>query len=255
MTAGPLAPGRNSVVGKVRLILDALAASNGVVGLSELSRRTELPKATVYRLCCDLVAWGVVERAGDAFRLGMRLFELGSQVPGRRMLRDAALPFLEDLAAATCQTVHLAVLDGLDVIYIERLPGRSTSEVPSSIAARLPVHCTATGRCLLAFGPDALFAQVAAAGLDARTPQSITNVDELREVLVGVRDVGFAIERGEVSAGLMSVGAPVFELGNRLAGAVSVTGRLDELDSGSIAPIVRVAAFGLSRRLGATVMA
>ncbi|MDA3037942.1 MAG: IclR family transcriptional regulator [Actinomycetota bacterium] len=245
-------PAPHTVIGKVRLILNALAESGGVLGLSELARRTDLSKATVHRLCGELVAWGVVQRAGDAFRLGSLLFELGSRVPARRLLRDAALHFLEDLSVASGQTVHLAVLDGLDVMYVERLPGRSTREVPSSVASRLPLHCTATGRCLLAFGPAELFEQVVAAGLTQRTARSVGEGDELRRLLDQVRLDGVATEIGEVFAGLMSVGAPVFELGNQLVGAISVTGGIDELDATALTPLVRLAAAGLSRRLGAS---
>ncbi len=247
-----------TVIGKVAQILDALAASDGVLGLSELARTSGLPKSTVHRICGELVGWGVVERSGDAFRLGSRLFELGSRVPGRRLLRDTALPIMEDLSSATQQTVHLAVLEGVEVMYVERLPGRSASEVPSSVAARLPLYCTATGRCLLANGPERLLDRVLDAGLEARTDRSVLDPEQLRATLATVLEDGFAIERGEVSDGLMSVGAPVFELGDRLAGALAVTGPEATLDSetidiAAVVDLVRDAAAELSRRLGAPV--
>lgn len=240
-----------SVVGKVRNILDALA-DGGVLGLSELSRRSGVAKPTVHRLCSELVEWGVVERAGDAFRLGPRLFELGGRVPGRRNLREAALPFVEDLFVATGQTVHLAVLDGLEVIYLERLTGRRFSPAPSSVADRLPLHCTATGKCLLAFGPPELLDEVIAGGLPARTGQSITDGAVLVEELGRVRQDGTATERGEVSEGHVAVGAPIFELGDRIAGALSVTGQEGVVDLEQVRTLVRLTAGGLSRRLGAT---
>jgi DNA-binding IclR family transcriptional regulator len=243
-------PAERTVIGKVRLILEALADA-GRLGQSELSRRTGIPKASVYRLCRDLIEWGAVERAGDAFRLGPRLFELGSLVPSRRNLREAAFHYLEDLAGATGETVHLAVLDSLEVMYVERLPGRSASVVPSTVAARLPLHCTATGRCLLAFGPPELLVGVLEAGLEPLTSASIADADGLSELLEQVRSAGVAIEREEVAAGLMSIGAPVFELGGRLAGAISVTGPVAEAGVPGISTAVRVAAAGISRRLGA----
>jgi DNA-binding IclR family transcriptional regulator len=267
-----------SVIGKVAMILDALSESDGVLGLSELARSSGLPKSTVHRICGELVTWGVVERSGDAFRLGSRLFELGSRVPGRRLLRDTALPIMEDLSTATQQTVHLAVLEGLEVMYVERLPGRSAAEVPSSVAGRLPLHCTATGRCLLANGPQRLLDRVLAGPLGALTENSITDAEVLRKTLSTVAREGFAIEQGEVSDGLMSIGAPVFELGDRLAGALAVTGPVDAFspdpgsasasasDSGAEAApniasdivtgtveMVCAAAGELSRRLGASV--
>ena len=240
-----------SVLGKVRRIVEALG-DGGVLGLSELARRSGVAKTTVHRLTGELVEWGVVERAGDAFRLGPRLFELGGQVPGRRHLREAALPFVEDLFVATGQTVHLAVLDGLEVIYVERLTGRRIAPAPSSVADRLPLHCTATGKCLLAFGPPELLAAVVAEGLVPRTARSITDGDVLAAELARVRRDGTATETGEVSEGHVSVAAPFFHLGDRIAGALSVTGAEGVLDLEHAAVLVRLTAVGLSRRLGAT---
>lgn len=250
-------PDIDTVIGKVRVILDELADAasqgSGRVGLSELTRRTGLAKATVHRICGELVDWGVVERAVDAFRLGPVLFDLGSRVPGRRAFRDAALPFLGDLEAATAQTVHLAVLDQGEVLYVERLPGRSTADVPSSVAARLPLHCTATGKCLLAFGPDELLDRVVTAGLVPLTTNSISDAGELMNHLDQVRETGVSYEKGEVVDDLVSVGAPVFGAWNRLAGAISVTGDFDDDDIARLTPLVRVTASALSRRLGAAV--
>lgn len=239
-----------TVVGKVRLILEALADAEGGLGLSELTRRSGIPKASVHRVVADLVEWGVVERAGDGYRLGPRLFELGNRVPRRRKLREAALPFMVDLTVATGQTVHLAVLDGLDVLYVERLPGKRAREVPSSVAARLPLNCTAGGKCVLAFGPSELVGQLVASGLEGLTPRSITSADDLRCQLDRIRETGVAVEHGEVTDGVASLGAPVFELGNRLVAALSVTGPEEGFDEGRLGPAVRLAAAGLSRRLG-----
>lgn len=241
------------MLGKVQAILDALAEA-GVLGLSELARRSGVPKPTVHRLCGDLVAWGVVERAGDAFRLGPKLFELGARVPGRRQLREAALPFVEDLYVATGLTVHLAVLDGLDVVYIERLTGRRFAPAPSAVADRLPLHCTATGKCLLAFGPPELLEAVVAGGLPARTARSITDGSVLADELRRVRHAGTATEVGEVSPGHVAAGAPIFELGGRVAGALSITGAEGTVDLDAVRALVRVAAAGLSRRLGASTL-
>jgi DNA-binding IclR family transcriptional regulator len=241
----------SSVLGKVRSILDALG-DGGVLGLSELARRSGVAKPTVHRLCGELVDWGVVERSGDAFRLGPKLFELGGRVPGRRQLREAALPFVEDLFVATGQTIHLAVLDGLEVFYVERLTGRRFRPAPSAIADRLPLHCTATGKCLLAFGPPELLDAVIDGGLAGRTDRSITDGATLAEELARVRADGTATEIGEVSEGHVSVGAPIFELGEGVAGALSITGQEGAFDLEQCRTLVRVAAAGLSRRLGAT---
>lgn len=246
----PKAVDAPSVLSKTVLLLDALG-HRGVLGVSELSRLTGLAKGTVHRLATELVGLALLERAGDGYRLGSKLFELGSRVPGRRQLREAALPFLEDLSHATQQTVHLAVLDGAEVMYVERLVGKRSSEVPSAVAARLPLHCTATGKCLLAFGPVTLAERVLAGPLSALTPRSITDVTTLVGVLEAVRREGVATETGEVVDGVQSVAAPVWRIGDDLAGAISATGPSDDFDEVQVSALVRLAAAGLSRRLGA----
>lgn len=240
-----------TVIGKVRLIVESLAAADGRVGLSELARRSGLAKPTVHRLCQELVAWGVVERAGAAFRLGRRLFELGQHVPGHRILRDAALPYMEELFVATRQTVHLAVVDGLEVLYLERITGRRSDRVPSQVAGRLPLHCTATGKCLLAFGPPALLEQAVERGLAPMTARSVVSPPVLRRELEQARVDGFAVEREEVAAGVMSVAAPVFAAGGRLTGALSITAAVRHVDVGRLAPTLLGATRALGQALGA----
>lgn len=234
---------------KVAVLLETLAEA-GVAGVSEMSRRTGLAKTTVHRTANELLAVGLVERAGDGYRLGTKMFELGSRVPGRRHLRDAALPFLEDLSRATNQTVHLAVLDDGDVMYVERLVGARSSEVPSSVAARLPLHCTATGKCILAFGEPGLRARLLAEPLAALTPSSIVEPTQLLDELDAIAATGIAEEIGEVSDGLRSLAAPIRSFDDALIGALSATGPIEDFDRDGIEPLVRLAASGLSRSLG-----
>jgi DNA-binding IclR family transcriptional regulator len=241
---------QRSVLGKVQVILETLA-STGQVGLSELSRRTGIAKATVHRLCGDLVTWGVVERSGDSFRLGPRLFELGQRVPSRRSLRDAALPFMEDLYVATLQTVHLAVLEEAEVMYAEKIAGRKSVSVPSQVGSRLPLHCTATGKCILAFGPQELLRKALASGLAPRTRLSIVSPELLEEELEGVRRLGYAYEREEAHKGFASVATPIFGSRNQVVAALSVTTSIHEINLEQCVPALQAATRGLSQRLGA----
>ena len=238
-----------TVLAKAMLVLDALGEL-GVAGISQLSRETGLPKTTTTRTANTLVEVGLLERSGDGYRLGTKLFDLGSRVPGRRHLREAALPFLEDLSHATNQTVHLAVLDDGEVSYVERLVGSRSNEVPSLVAGRLPLHCTATGKCLLAFGPDELVTEILERPLEARTPRSITDPATLQLALDDVRERGFAQEESEVVVGLRSLAAPIRGHGSALIGALSATGPDDDFHVQQVEKLVRLAAAGLSRRLG-----
>ncbi len=128
----------SSVLGKARMILDAFDTDHSDLSLTELTRRSGVAKATVHRLAGELVEWGLLERAGTKYRLGLRLFELGQLVPRQRILRDAALPYMEDLLLATQETVHFAVRDGIDVLYIEKIIGHRGLNQQSRVAGRLP---------------------------------------------------------------------------------------------------------------------
>jgi IclR family transcriptional regulator, acetate operon repressor len=218
-----------------------------VLTLADLSRETGLPKTTAHRLVHLLVAERVLERRDGGYRLGMRLFELGELVPRKRDLREAALPFIQDLYEATHETVHFAVLDGTDVLYLERISGHRRVKVPSAVGGRLPAHCTGVGKALLAFTP-AVADAVLRGPLVRRTPYTITVPAVLRSELERIGETGIAIDREESTAGVSCVAAPVMVRGSAVA-AISVTGPTGRLRLDALAPAVRTAALGLSRTL------
>ena len=239
-----------SVLAKAVSVLDALSKSR-VAGVSEIGRQTGLAKTTAHRTLQELQKVGLVERTGDAYRLAPKLFELGNRVPGRRTFREAALPYLEHLAYITNKTVHLGVLEGTEVFYVERLVGGQPSDVPSTVAERRPLHCTATGKCILAFGPSELRTEVLDANeLLALTSESITDPRALERELQTVVDSGLANEVNEVSIGFCSIAAPIRKTGGSLAGALSATGPLDTYDRKQVSALVEEAATALSHRLG-----
>ena len=125
----------------------------------------------MHRLAQGLVDWGMLERSGFEYRLGMRAFELGSRVPRFRVLRDAARPFMERLHFATKEAVHLAVLDGLEVLYLEKVAAAHAAK-PSRIAGRMPLHATSTGKVLLAFSPPSVLEEVVSRELNRITPHT-----------------------------------------------------------------------------------
>lgn len=241
--------GSPGVIFKVSAILGAFRQEHRAIGLNELTRRTGLPKATIYRLASELTGCGLLARSGTDYALGPRLFELAQLVPGRRDLREAALPFLEDVYVATRETVHLAVLDGLEVVYVERLAGHRSGRTPSSVAGRLPAYCTATGKALLAHAGVEFTERVIAAGLRPRTPFTVVVAGVLRNELAAVRQARFAVEREETRLGFASVAAPVFGEDKVVVAAISVTVPIGRLDAERLAAIVCVAARGLSRAL------
>ncbi|MEV0168664.1 helix-turn-helix domain-containing protein [Nonomuraea fuscirosea] len=131
---------------RIAAILSAFSPGDNLLGATQIARRTSLPRSTVHRLAADLVSCGLLERHGTGIRLGLRLFELGQRVPRRRLLRQAALPYMADLREATGQTVHLAVIEGSDVVYLEILEALDSPNLPSALGGRLPAAATGAGR-------------------------------------------------------------------------------------------------------------
>ncbi|MFE0678241.1 IclR family transcriptional regulator [Streptomyces sp. NPDC058867] len=233
---------------KATNILGSFAPGGGSFRLSELAERTGLPKPTVHRLAVDLVRLGWLERSGAEYRLGPKLFELGSLVPHRLDLRETALPFLQDLFEATRETVHLGVRDGVDVVYLERIHGHEALRLPSRIGGSLPLSCTAVGKALLAFSGSELTERVLSGPLPALTPHSLTDPARLRLALEKIRVSGLAYEEQEAAVGVSCIAAPVFERGTAVA-ALSVAVPRDRFSPAQLAPAVRTAALGLSRVL------
>jgi DNA-binding IclR family transcriptional regulator len=242
----------SSVLGKVDLLLGAFVDGEHEFTQAELVSRTGLTKTTVHRLLAELTARRMVERSGNQFHVGTRLFELGQLVPRQRTLREAALPFMEDLFEVTHETVNLAVLDGLEALYVEKLVGHRRFRAPTRVAGRMPLHCTALGKVLLAFSEPELLEQVIAAGLRPRTPYSIVSPRILREQVGAVVKTGVAHDREEAAVGVCCVASPVFGRGEQLIAALSVAAPTSRATTEQLAPTVRASSLALSRSLSSS---
>jgi len=228
-------------------LLEAFMPSGCVLSLSELARRAKLPKATAFRLVNQLVVLGALERNGDGYELGVRLFEFGSMVGRQRRLRDEALPFMEDLYEATHETIHLGALDGLEVLYVEKIVGRRRSPVPTDVGTRKPLYCTGLGKAILSQSHADLVKAVVAAGLSPHTPRTITSSAQLRRELSKATAEGVAYDWEEFKIGTNCVASPIRDEAGVATGALSVTGPTGRFDPERAAPAVRNAAMELSR--------
>lgn len=239
----------DSVLGKVDRILDAVAVEGRPIGLSALARRSGIPKATVHRLVTELEQLGLLERIGTAVVLGVRLFELGHQVPHLRGLRHLAAPHVEELHGRTRgATVHFGVRDEHEILYLVKVRGHDGVERPSRTGGRIPLHCTATGRAMLAALDDAAVDAVIANGLGRMTRYTTTAPSVFREVIATARDRGFAVEREEVVLGWGAVAAPVMGVDGpvgALGVAVATTTGSPDIHAGA----VRTAAARLGREI------
>jgi IclR family acetate operon transcriptional repressor len=238
-----------SVLGKIMLVLDAFSDGDTELSQRQLIDRTSLSKTTVHRLVGDLCERRMLERSENRFRLGTRLFELGQLVPRERSLRNAALPFMEDLFEVTHETVNLGVLDGLDVLYVEKLSGHRRFAAPTRVAGRMPLHATAMGKVILAFSEPSLTERVIEFGLKPKTPYTIVSPKVLRQEVALVAKTGVAYDREEVTIGIACVAAPIFGRAGKLVAACSVAAPTNRTDPEQLAPTVRTASLALSRAL------
>jgi DNA-binding IclR family transcriptional regulator len=209
-----------SVLWKAFDVLGAFSHRDRVLSLAEIARRSGLPKSTAHRVLAMLLETGAVEQAVGGYRLGLRMFSLGA-LPPEAELREAAMVHLEWLHRVTGQTLHLAVLRGGDVVYLEKLLSRQRVDTPAAIGDRLPASCTAVGKALLAFSGRQAQAAILGRPLSRRTARSVTSSDALRGQLAATRARGYATDREESTDGLACIAVPVIAAGTAVA-AVSV---------------------------------
>jgi DNA-binding IclR family transcriptional regulator len=243
------APAR-SVLGRAFAVLAAFTDEHPEQTLGEIVAATGLAPATTHRLVAELVTWGALERpARGRYRIGLRLWQLGSLAPVARGLRDTALPFLQDLGVATGHVVHLVVLDGHRALFLERLTGHAEIRVRSRVGRRMPLHASGPGKVLLAHAPVAFVDEVLAHGLPRMARGTITDPRRLAFALADIRRSGYCISREEMTDGTASVAAPIVGPSGDVIASVSVVVPSSTENLHQLVPAVRVTAAAISRAL------
>lgn len=231
------------------------------LGVSELSRRLGLHKNNVFRLLATLEESGYIEQSAETerYRLGTRCLELGHAFSRDHTLMKRARAILEDLAHDTDETTHLAVLRELDVVHLDGVQAEQMVLCALRVGQRLPAHCTALGKVLVACGGPELRERFAHAigsksGLPQRTKATIVDAQKLLDELGSVSAQGFAVDNEECEPGMSCVAAPVYDALGNAVGALSVSGpssRLPEdLLHADIGRAVLASAERLSQELG-----
>jgi IclR family transcriptional regulator, acetate operon repressor len=249
----PREPGVRSVERAIA-ILDVLAAGGWRTG-AEIARELHVHRSTALRLLGTLERHALVERdpRSAKYRLGRRLSQLASVVSGESDLRSVARPVCEGLAAALGETVTLDVLVGQEIVPIEQATASTSVVTVNWLGRRTPVHCTASGKVILAFGPPAVRERLLARPLESSTPHTITGGAELETQLGEALKDGFARTYEELEIGLDAIAAPVFDSGGDVVAALDVSGPSHRLRAEGRPELVRLtldAAADLSRRLG-----
>src|SRR5712691_10928054 len=247
--------GRLSSVATAIRLLKAFSEDEVEIGISALARRLSLAKSTVHRLAVTLVSEGLLEqdRENGKYQLGIALFRLGALVRRRMNVSNQARPYLYDLREKINESVHLAILDETEIMYVYNLEGTHAIRMRSDIGVRKPAYCTAEGQAILAFAPDVMVARVIAAGLAPRTPKTITSPEKFSKELAATRQRGCAIEDEESEIGMVCIAAPIRDDSGDVVAAVGIAGPVTRLSKKTIAafmPHVIATANLVSVRLG-----
>jgi IclR family transcriptional regulator, KDG regulon repressor len=219
-------PYKVQVLDRSLAIIDALATARDDASLAELAEKVKLHKSTVHRLTSILERHGILERdtRSGRYRLGLRLFELGSIAMGRFNIRDRAHPHLERLLYEVDETVHLCALDAGEVLYLDKIEPVRSVRMASRIGRRNPVHCTSVGKAILAFLPESEADDILRQhGLKRLTPKTLTTPADLKADLKLIRDRGYAIDNEENEEGVRCIGAPILDHSRRPIAAISIS--------------------------------
>ncbi|MFJ3709586.1 MULTISPECIES: IclR family transcriptional regulator [unclassified Streptomyces] len=237
-----------SLLEKAARVLSTFAGPEPRLSLTEVVRRSGLPRSSTHRILDQLVQLRWLDRDGRDYRLGMGMLELGALASHHNRLRRAALPHLHALHETTGHVVHLAVLDAGEVVCLERIGGSDDAQLPPRVGARMPAYCTAAGKAMLAFGTQADVTGVLAGELPARTPRTVVRPAVLRSELAATRERGIAYDREESWRGVCCVAAPLRGAGRAVA-AISVTRRSSHQGVEQHGPAVRACAGTIWREL------
>ncbi|BAO82631.1 transcriptional regulator [Serpentinimonas maccroryi] len=250
----PISPPKPSVqvIERIIQLLEVLAAHEEPVPLKLISERTGLHPSTAHRILNDLALGRLVERPEPgAYRLGMRLLELGNLVKGRLSVRDAALLPMRELHKQIQQPVNLSVRQGDEIIYVERAYSeRSGMQVVRAIGGRAPLHLTSVGKLFLAADdPQRLRAYASRTGLMGQTRNSITQLPLLERELALCRRHGVARDNEELELGVRCMAAGIYDDQGRLVAGLSISAPADRLEE-SWLPKLRATAGQISAALG-----
>lgn len=237
-------------------LLKEFSYGNREIGVTELSRRLGIGKSTAHRLLHTLAEERLLERDSytGAYRLGLAMYELGSVVSAHTDIHEACSPVIDELRNATRETVQVGVLDGREVVYVERRESPQAIRLFGRVGHRNDAYCTSTGKVLLAFLPEERL-EILLSDWDLRphTPFTITDVDRLREQIALVRRRGWAEQINETEMGAASIAAPIRNGLGEVVAALSVAGPVQRLQGDSLKRFARPmveAASAISRRMG-----
>lgn len=220
-------------VAKALLIIDYIATVQGELPLAKIAAKLGMAKSTAHGLLATLKDFGYIEQSPFTgnYKLGMRLFEIGNIVGNSLDVRTVAVQYIQQLVGEIEETVHLAVLDKGEVLYIDKRESHQSLRIVSQIGMRLPAHCTGVGKAMLAYLPESELKRIIAVkDLPRFTRKTITAAEKLQDELRQVKEQGYAVDNEEIMDSLRCVAAPVFDHSGGVCAAISVSGPVARLE-------------------------
>jgi DNA-binding IclR family transcriptional regulator len=248
------------IIQAVSHALDLLEQFHGDIdelGVTELSKRLKLHKNNVFRLLATLESRGYIEqnKATENYRLGLKALELGQTFIRQMGLLRQAKPILEQMVEESNETSYVAIYKDNYIVYLDVVETNLTVRVVSRVGSRLPAYCTAAGKVHMAYMTDEeLDELISDMKFKQITPTTIASAEALREALVKVRELGYAMDDEELDLGVRCIAAPIRDYTRRIVGAISVSGPTmrvsNERIESELVPLVLKSATELSTRLG-----
>lgn len=247
-------------VERVFNILEIMAGEGAPITVTELAEKVNLKISTVHRLLSTLLHRGYVEQEEDnRYRLGLKMMELGNSVLYYSDIRTVARPYLEELVDRCNETVNLAILDDTDVVYIDQVESKNLIIVKmlAQVGNRGPVHCTSSGKALVAFLPEERMEEtISKLDLVKYTNETITDLENLRKELKRVREDGYAVDWGEREEHVRCIAAPIFNYDGRAIATVSISGPSTRITTyymkNELVDLIKETATRISHKMGYT---
>jgi DNA-binding IclR family transcriptional regulator len=236
--------------------MDCFGFDHKELSVSDIGSRTGLHKSTTHRILMALEYNQLIKQNPETgkYHLGIKLFKLGNQAVRQFDLRDSCRPHLIRLMDKTKETAHLAVLDGDQVLYLDKVEGPHALRMPSRVGRHITTYCTSLGKAMLSCLEESDVKRLLQRQpFKVFTPNTIRNLDLLLADLRGIRRRGYSIDDEEIEIGLHCVGAPIYDHTMRMVGAISVaapSARLTTQKLPAFGRMVLEAAEEISKELG-----
>jgi IclR family transcriptional regulator, acetate operon repressor len=235
-----------SMIERVSEVLKAFHYGDFSLTVTEIAKRSGIPKSTTARIVTEMIHFGLLERENSKVQLGIRLFELGQIATRSTNLRQFTYQAMQQLMFATGQTAHLAVLEGNEVVYVQILRSKTAPALPSRVGGRMPAYATGVGKVLLAYAPEATLEELRSARFEKRGPNTVASFEELKLQLEEIREKRLGFEHEESGEKIACAAAPIIHNGKTIA-AISVSVNIELADVAKMGPAVSAVARSLSR--------